>query len=78
MAEERVEIYPGVTVDRKVQGGQPVIKGTRLPITTVLGQLAAGVGFEEICEQYAITTEEIRAALGYAATTLSRETVWAL
>ena len=78
MADERVEIYPGVTADRKVQGGQPVIKGTRLPVTTILGQLAAGVNFEEICEQYGVTTEDIRAALGYAATTLSQETVWAL
>ena len=36
------EVYPGITVDPDVLYGVPVISGTRLPITFVLGQMAAG------------------------------------
>ena len=60
------EIYPGISVDAKVVHGKPVISGTRIPVSLVLGQLAGGVTYEELEREYGLTTDQVHAALGYA------------
>jgi len=75
MSDEPLEIAPEITVDRRVRFGKPVVKGTRVPITTVLGQLAAGASYDEISREYGITEHQIRAVIGYAATVISQETI---
>ena len=70
-----VEISPGITVDSDVRHGKPVIKGTRVPVSLVLGQLGGGVTYAELEEEYGVTTEGIRAALQYATNIVSQETV---
>jgi uncharacterized protein (DUF433 family) len=52
-----------------------VIKGTRVPVSLVLGQLASGVTHAELEEEFGLTDEGIRAALLYATEIVSRETV---
>lgn len=48
--------------------GQTCIKGTRIPVSVVLDNLAAGLKPEEILVSYpALTLEDVRAAMGYAA-----------
>ena len=69
------EIVPGITADPAVAFGKPVIAGTRIPAALVLGQLAGGVGEKEICEQYDLTPEQVRAALRYAAWLASEESI---
>jgi len=71
------EIFPGVTVDPQVVHGRPVIAGTRVPVEVVVGELAGGSSFEDISQDYHLTDEQIRAALGYAAQMLSSTTVYA-
>ena len=61
------EIYPGVSVDPEVVHGKPVISGTRIPVSLVLGQLAAGVSYEELEREYGLSKEQAQAAIGYAA-----------
>jgi uncharacterized protein (DUF433 family) len=61
-----VEVFPGVTVDPAVVHGRPVIAGTRVPVEVVVGALAGGSTPEEVAEDYHLTSEQIRAALGYA------------
>ena len=34
---QSVELYPGVISDPNILGGKPVIKGTRVPVSLVLG-----------------------------------------
>jgi uncharacterized protein (DUF433 family) len=70
-----MEIVAGVTVDRDVAFGKPVIAGTRVPVAVVLEHLGAGVPDVEIRAQYDLTEDQIRAALRYAAWLASRETV---
>jgi len=70
-----VEISPGITVDNEVRHGKPVIKGTRVPVSLVLGQLAGGVTYAKLEEEYGVTTEGIRAVLRYATSIVSQETV---
>ena len=70
-----IEIVPGVTADPKVAFGKPVIAGTRVPVALVLGQLAGGVGVPEICAEYDLTSEQVRAAIRYGAWLAEQETV---
>ena len=48
-----------------VSHGKPVIRGTRVPITVVVGSLAGGITFEEVQREYDVTAEDIRAALRF-------------
>ena len=70
------KIYPGVTVDQAVMFGAPVIAGTRVPVSVVIGHLAAGDTAEDIQANYDLTQENIRAALGYAASVVDNERVY--
>lgn len=70
-----IEIVPGVTAGPKVAFGKPVIEGTRVAVALVLGQLAAGVGVSELCAEYELTPEQVRAAMRYGAWLAEQETV---
>jgi len=59
-------VNPRISIDPKVQHGRPVIKGTRVPVVRILGELAGGASRETICEQYGVTTQDIVAAVEYA------------
>jgi uncharacterized protein (DUF433 family) len=72
-----IELYPGVITDSGILGGKPVIKGTRVPVSLVLGQLAGGMSIEEVMYEYYLDIEGIRAALGYAAQRLDEEMIYA-
>ncbi|NCP15714.1 DUF433 domain-containing protein [bacterium] len=72
-----VEIAPGITVDPSVRFGRPVIRGTRVPVETVVGRIAAGMSFANVADEYGITADDIYNALRYAAHRLAEEQVWA-
>lgn len=57
-----------IAVDPHVCHGQPCIRGTRIMVSVVLDNLAAGVPPEEVLASYpALKREDIQAALEYAA-----------
>lgn len=65
--EEITESLLGrIVIDPEIQGGRPVIKGTRGPVARIIGALSAGADFAEIKEDYGLVDEDIRAALAYA------------
>jgi uncharacterized protein (DUF433 family) len=68
-----VRLGPRIVADPKVCFGKPVIEGTRVPVELVLGQLAGGMTVEAVCDEYALTREDILAALAYAAQTVAAE-----
>jgi uncharacterized protein (DUF433 family) len=70
------EIYPGVTVDPQIVHGKPVITGTRVLVSQIVGHLAAGDTVETVCDAYNLTPEQVRAALGYAASRVAGEEVY--
>jgi uncharacterized protein (DUF433 family) len=55
-----------ILIDAQVCHGKPVIRGTRVPVAIVVGSLAGGMSFEEIEAEYAVTREDIQAALAYS------------
>lgn len=57
------EIYPGVTVDPQIVHGKPVITGTRVMVSQIVGHLAAGDSIETVCNAYGLTPEQVRAAV---------------
>ncbi len=65
--KKRIDINPDI------MGGKPVIKGTRVPVEVIVGGLAGGMTIGEVCKEYRIKEEDVRAALAYAAETLSEE-----
>jgi uncharacterized protein (DUF433 family) len=62
-----------VVIDPEIQHGKPVIRGTRVPVTRIIGGLAGGMTREEIMREYEVTEEDIRAALSYAADLIEAE-----
>ena len=67
-----------ITSDPLIQGGHPVIKGTRVPVKIIVGALAGGSSVEEVCEGWRISREDVLAALGFAADAVDRERANAL
>jgi uncharacterized protein (DUF433 family) len=56
---------PNIVLDPAIGHGKPVIRGTRVPVTVVIGSLASGMTFEEIEYEYDLTVDDIRAALKF-------------
>jgi uncharacterized protein (DUF433 family) len=60
--------FDRITVDPDKMGGVPSIRGLRVPVATVVGMVADGMGEEEILEAYPdLEREDVREALRYAA-----------
>ncbi len=67
-----------ITVDSTVCHGKACIRGTRVMVSVVLDNLAAGQSVEDILESYPSLSEEgVQAAIAYAAE-LARERAVAL
>lgn len=62
-----------ISVDPSVCHGRACIKGTRIMVSVILDNLAAGISEEEILKSYpSLTRLDIQAAIAYAAE-LTRE-----
>ena len=64
-----------ISVDPNVCHGQACIAGTRVMVTVILDNLAAGLSAEEIAESYpSVSADAVKASLHYAAE-LARERI---
>jgi uncharacterized protein (DUF433 family) len=60
--------------DPSVVGGQPVLKGTRVTLRTVLASLAEGATTAEILADFpTLSDEDVRAAIAFAATSAQED-----
>lgn len=56
-----------IVSDPNICGGEPCIKGTRIPVHIILSHLAAGDNIDTILKNFPrITTEDVKACLEYA------------
>jgi len=62
-----------IVLDPAIAHGKPLIRGTRLPVTVVVGSLAGGMTFEEVQREYDLTLDDIRAALKFVAELAEQE-----
>ena len=60
--------FDRITFDPKILGGRAAIRGMRIPVSVIVGQIANGASFEEVLAGYPdLEREDIQQALGYAA-----------
>jgi uncharacterized protein (DUF433 family) len=73
---EEDKLLARITVDPKIFGGKPIIRGHRLAVEHVLGMLAAGDDFDTILEGYAwLEKADILACLVYARRLVGHERI---
>ena len=60
--------FTRITIHPEQMGGLPCIRGLRIPIATIVGMIADGMGEAEILSAYPdLEREDIQEALRYAA-----------
>jgi len=64
-----------IVIDKEIRHGKPVIRGTRVPVDIILGSLAGGMSYKEVCEDYEITEDDIKAAMEYATKLVANEEI---
>jgi uncharacterized protein (DUF433 family) len=61
-------MFDRITFDTQVMGGRACIRGMRIPVSVIVGQIAHGATFDEILRAYPdLEREDIEQALKYAA-----------
>ena len=64
--------YERITVNPAQMGGLPCIRGMRVTVSAVVGQLAAGRAIEDVLADFPyLEREDVFAALEYAAAAVS-------
>ena len=58
-----MEINEIITVDKDILGGQPVFKGTRVPVESLFDHLEAGVPLDEFLDDFPTVSKEMAVAL---------------
>ena len=67
----RVRWQERIVIAKDLHHGTPCIKGTRIPVATIVASLADGMTADEIQEEYPqLSSLDIRAALAYTADVL--------
>jgi len=63
--------FSRIELDPRVCNGKPVIKGTRIPVSVILEQIAEGETLETLLSSYPeLKREDVQAALMYAKASL--------
>jgi uncharacterized protein (DUF433 family) len=72
----RVDWKDRLVIDPQVHHGDPCIKGTRIPVSIIVGSIADGMSIDEVSAAYPqLSAEDARAALSYAAEVLRHEVI---
>ena len=60
--------FARITVNPEIMGGKPCIRGMRVTVGMIVGQIGAGLGIDQILADYPyLDRDDIMAALRYAA-----------
>ena len=66
-----VDIVDRVVVDYRIMGGVPCVRGTRIPVVTIVGLLSEGLSPAEVIADYPqLVLDDVLACLRYAARSL--------
>jgi uncharacterized protein (DUF433 family) len=61
-------MFERITFDSQIMGGRACIRGMRIPVSVIVGQIAHGASFEEILKGYPdLERADIQQALEYVA-----------
>ncbi len=68
--------FDRISIDHRVMAGVPCIRGTRIPVATIVGMVAEGISTEEILADFPqLTSTDIREALRFAAAAVDQRTL---
>jgi uncharacterized protein (DUF433 family) len=69
-------MFDRITFDPKILGGRAAIRGMRIPVSVIVGQIANGTAWDEVLREYPdLEREDIQQALAYAAWLAQEEVV---
>jgi uncharacterized protein (DUF433 family) len=72
----RIDWQKHITISPQLHHGDPCIKGTRVPVSTIIGSLADGMTADDIIDAYPqLQYVHIQAALAYAADMMHQDTL---
>ena len=61
-------MFDRITFDPQIMGGRACIRGMRIPVSVVVGQIAHGASFDEVLAGYPdLERQDIEETLRYAA-----------
>jgi uncharacterized protein (DUF433 family) len=61
-------MFERITFDSQIMGGRACIRGMRIPVSVVVGQIAHGAMVKDVLDDYPdLESEDIQQALAYAA-----------
>ena len=69
----QVKLYSHIVADSDVLAGKPVVEGTNVLASTLVGAVAAGKDIPQVAREFGISEEDVRAALEYAAQRVGEE-----
>jgi uncharacterized protein (DUF433 family) len=70
--------FDRITFDPQIMGGRACIRGMRMPVSIIVGQIAHGATWDEVLQDYPdLERDDIEQALGYAAWLTQEEIVLA-
>ena len=73
---EEKKLLERISINPKIFGGKPIIRGRRLAVEHILGMLAAGDSSETILEGYPwLEPEDVQACLVYARKVVGHERI---
>lgn len=55
-----------IVQDEQVHFGKPVIEGTRVTVSAIVGAIASGDTIEQVAKDYGISRDDVRAAVDFA------------
>ena len=63
-----METFDRITFDPQIMGGRACIRGMRIPVSVIVGQIAHNATVDEILADYPdLEPEDVQQAIGYAA-----------
>lgn len=69
-----LRMFERITFDPEIMGGRACIRGMRVPVSAILGQLAHRATVEDVLDGYPdLDAEDVRQAMEYAAWLASEE-----
>jgi uncharacterized protein (DUF433 family) len=67
-------MFERITFDSQIMGGRACIRGMRIPVSVIVGQIAHGATYEEILDGYPdLEREDIQQSLEYAGWVVQEE-----
>ncbi|MCF6149632.1 MAG: DUF433 domain-containing protein [Candidatus Kuenenia sp.] len=61
-------MFDRITFDQKIMAGKACMRGTRIPVSVIVNQIAHGATFDEILHDFPdLEKEDIEQAIEYAA-----------